>query len=68
MINLEIFTFNALNGRDIGSCGTIACWAKMVPAAEGLKITEGRAKRLNLQCSMMFQPLSMFIAARTTTK
>ncbi|CBY34547.1 unnamed protein product [Oikopleura dioica] len=54
--------------REIGTCGTINCALKLVTAADGINVSEQKWKRLNLQCSMLLQPMSMFWATRTLTK
>ena len=64
-----MFTFKALGkDREIGICGTINCAIKLVTAADGIHSSEEKWKRLNLQCSMLLQPMSMFLATRTLTK
>ncbi|CBY38772.1 unnamed protein product, partial [Oikopleura dioica] len=65
---LQMFTFHGLAGKDINECGTIACGVKLVTAADGCNISEQQWKRMNLQCSMLMQPMSMFIASRTLRK
>ncbi|CBY20901.1 unnamed protein product [Oikopleura dioica] len=57
-----------LRRKDINECGTIACGVKLVTAADGCNISEQQWKRMNLQCSMLMQPMSMFIASRTLRK
>ncbi|CBY09322.1 unnamed protein product [Oikopleura dioica] len=54
--------------REIGICGTINCAIKLVTAADGIHSSEEKWKQLNLQCSMLLQPMSMFLATRTLTK